>query len=100
MAMVFIEGRNYGYPCVQELPELSGMVFPAHPYPKYLMRCLGNEVNEGYPCILSLANIVSEVKSSIFFAGEKAQALYFNGQFITSAYCNGEQIFGIYYHAE
>ncbi|MBE6855991.1 MAG: hypothetical protein E7500_01000 [Ruminococcus sp.] len=97
MAMIISSDRNNGYPRVDTLPELSSITLPSVPYPKYMMRCLGEEINNGYPCIMPLAGVVREVSVNLFFAHKKAEAMYYNNQPVTSAYCNGETIAEVIY---
>lgn len=95
MAQTFIPGRNGGYPCLAELPELPYPLVP--PYPLLLQRCLGEEINDGYPVIMKLSNVKTGVFSKLFLGEKRVEGLYFNGSSITKAYCGGEQVFGIYY---
>ena len=97
MAMIISSDRNNGYPYVDTLPELSGVTLPSEPYPKYMMRCLGEEINGGYPCIMPLAGVVREVRTSLFFAEREVEAMYYNNQLVPYAFCNGETAAEIVY---
>ncbi|MBE6861587.1 MAG: hypothetical protein E7497_01620 [Ruminococcus sp.] len=51
MGMVMVEGRNNGYPCIAELPELNGIgIFVNAPYPQYFFN-LDSTRNNGYPSL-------------------------------------------------
>lgn len=56
MGMVMVEGRNNGYPCIAELPELSGIVLFTAPFPQYFFN-LDNTRNNGYPSLECLPEI-------------------------------------------
>lgn len=55
MSMTFIEGRNDGYPCIEELPNPPGTEFTA-PFPEYFLKPLENK-NNGYPCEIHIPEI-------------------------------------------
>ena len=57
MGMVMVGGRNNGYPCIAELPELSGIgIFVNAPYPQYFYN-LDSTRNNGYPSLERLPEI-------------------------------------------
>lgn len=62
MAMETISGRNGGYPCVAELPELSEIPDSKPPYPQFMLRTITGR-NRGYPVILPLPEL-SEIPDS------------------------------------
>lgn len=128
--MVFIEGRNNGYPCIAELQDPPSTGFsapfpeyffkfdpqtnngypyivqapkiPRHtellpPYPDFIMHCLGNEFNDGYPCIMKLENIERMIFSDIYFGEQKAERLFMGGKAVEAAYCNGQKVYGYIY---
>lgn len=53
MAMDMISGRNGGYPCIKELPELNSIPYSKPPYPDMMLRTVPDR-NGGYPVILKL----------------------------------------------
>lgn len=97
MAMIVSSDRNNGYPRVHTLPELSSITLPCVPYPKYMMRCLGEEINNGYPCVMPLAGVVREISINLFFADKKIEAMYYNNQTVTSAYCSENTVAEVIY---
>lgn len=62
MAMDMISGRNGGYPCIAQLPELSSIPDSASPYPDHILRTAGK--NGGYPSLLKLPELSKVVESS------------------------------------
>ena len=90
-------GRNSGYPCLLKLPELGELSASSPPYPDYILRCLGSAVNEGYPCITSLAGAMTHRISELYFADKAAAAMYYNGERILTAFCGEKKVFGVYY---
>lgn len=92
-----LSGKNKGYPRVVYLPELSAIPATVPPYPEAKMRCLGAEINDGYPCVMSVAGAIEEIRSSLFFGAQPVTALYYRGQRIASAYCGGEKVYEIRY---
>lgn len=130
MSMVFIDGRNNGYPCILELqdppntefaapfPEYffefdpqknNGYPYAVHipkiprqtallpPYPDFIMRCLGDEFNDGYPCIMKLENIECQIFSNVYFGKYKAEKLFMGEKAVEAAYCNGQKVYGNIY---
>lgn len=130
MSIVFIEGRNSGYPCIAKLMDFPSaaltLPFPEYllkfeqgknndyphisripkiprqmallpPYPDFLMYCLGEAFNDGYPCILKLENIERRMFSNVYFGNFKAEELFMGGRAVESAYCNGQRVYGMIY---
>ena len=130
MSMVFIDGKNNGYPCIAELHDPSdpkffapfpqyffkfdpqknnGYPYVVHipkiprqtallpPYPDFIMRCLGNKFNDGYPCIMKLENIERRIFSNIYFGESKAERLFMGEKAVEAAYCNGQKVYGNIY---
>ena len=63
MAMDMISGRNGGYPCIAQLPELSSVPDSSPPYPEHMMRTAGK--NGGYPSLLKLPELSKIPGSSL-----------------------------------
>ena len=64
----------------------------------YMMRCLGEEFNSGYPVIMPLENIVRERLSDIYFCEALVTDMFFEEIPIQYACCGGKKVFGIKYH--
>lgn len=62
MAMDMISGRNGGYPCIVQLPELSSVPDSASPYPEHILRTAGK--NGGYPSLLKLPELSKVTESA------------------------------------
>lgn len=92
-----LAGKNKGYPRIVSLPELTRISDLSAPYPEAIMRCLGREINEGYPCIVSVEGVGREVVSNLFFGESPIEAMYYNGQLVPSAYCGGRLVYGVRY---
>ncbi len=92
-----LPNKTKGYPMIAFLPELYDIPDTSPPYPDAIMRCLGADINEGYPCILSVEGVEREIVSNLFFGESPVEAMYYNDQFIPSAYCGGKQVLGVRY---
>lgn len=55
MSMVFIDGRNNDYPCIEELADHPSASFVL-PYPEMAWKVAGTADN-GYPCLLCIPKI-------------------------------------------
>ena len=126
MSLSIIDSRNSGYPCVPEIDDPTGTAFKVPyfeygmtvsdntyplisklppfrstryipPEPQYTMRCMGDSINSGYPCILQLLNVTAIATSSLYFKHRKVNSMYYKGNFIKNAYCNGQEVFRIDY---
>lgn len=95
--MRVLQNKAKGYPMIAFLPELYDSPDTRPPYPDAIMRCLGSDINEGYPCILSVEGVEREIVSNLFFGASPVEAMYYNDQFIPSAYCGGKQVLGVRY---
>lgn len=124
MGFEIIDGRNHGYPCIPELPELdkarltapvcqfmfvpgrSGypMIAPvresaagiSEPLPEYMMTCFGDEVNGGYPWIGDLKAVVNDSYSLLYFGDKRVKSMYCEGKAVKTAYCGGGKVFDTY----
>ena len=99
MTQTIISGRNNGYPCIAELPELDSIKTLEAPYPDMIMRVLGESVNDGYPCIIPLEGVEKRVYSELFFGDKQVCAMYCGEKPVEAAYCKGRKVFEVYYAA-
>lgn len=124
MDKVFSASINKGYPTVEGLPDIFSIPFLTAPYPKHMMRIIGNDYpklielanlanvprcappypkymmrcigisNDGYPMLTVLSGISSRNISDIYMGDREVTAMYFNGFYISSAFCRGKKVFG------
>lgn len=95
-AMRIIPAQNDGYPFFDELKEVSGFSHKS-PQPEFIMRCFGEDINEGYPCIMKLEGIERVADSEIYFGNQKVTEMHLGGRYVSAAYCNEQQVFRTYY---
>ena len=89
--MQIIDGRNDGYPCIPELPEITGYAVMTAPYPEFFMYLEGADVNGGYPTLRVLPD------KHLFFSrsytrNSGASELYFGEIPITAAYYGDAEV--------
>lgn len=51
-------GVSSGYPCMLQVPALFRTADIQPPYPDYVMRCLGEDFNNGYPLIMQINKVL------------------------------------------
>ncbi len=90
------KNKNNGYPSFEALGNMQGFVMQK-PYPHGLMICMGDDVNDGYPCIPELNNIGLEKSSLIYFGEKHIEEMYYGHIYISEAYCNEKEVFRIRY---
>lgn len=86
-----------GYPHAFSVPEIPRQTTLLPPYPDFCIYCLGEDFNDGYPCILRLENIERSIFSDIYFGSSEAKELFVGGKTVESAYCNGQKVYGRIY---
>jgi len=90
-------GVSSGYPCMLQVPALFRTADIQPPYPDYVMRCLGEDFNNGYPLIMQLEGIHRELFSSLYFADKKVEEMTFGGKYVIEGFCNGQRVYGTVY---
>lgn len=56
MGQVIIPGRNNGYPCIEELPELDDIGFDSPPYADFILKTITG-INNKYPSVINLPQL-------------------------------------------
>lgn len=93
---VINENRNNGYPSFGEhFPMCDTAMKKSYPYG--LMLCMGNDINDGYPCIPELNDVVPEKFSTLYFGESHVGEMYYGNIYISEAYCNEKEVFRIRY---
>lgn len=91
MGLDIIPGRNSGYPCITELPELPESADCTPPLPDMLMKLIPGS-NGGYP--FCTETFSPETVLSELFSGEHGVTrLYFGDRPVREAYFNGECVY-------
>lgn len=81
---MIIPGRNDGYPCIPELPDLPQDAGMIPPLPDMYFRCTDG-VNDGYPAILSVSE--PDIFLSDFISGGcPTGVLYFGNAPVNAAF--------------
>lgn len=91
-----ISTQNDGYPCFDELKDISGFSHKSTP-PEFIMRCFDEDINNGYPCVMKLEGVEKVSDSRIYFGNQKVSEMYLGGRYVSAAYCNEQQVFRTYY---
>lgn len=93
---VIYSDRNGGYPTFasgEKLPSASMQKV----YPHGVMVCMGNDVNDGYPCIPEISGLEINKISALYFGGKHISDIYYDNRHISAAYCNENEVFIIRY---
>ena len=93
----FMKTEQGSYPCIKQLPAMKTAELRRF-FPDLMMRCLGADLNSGYPVIMPLENIVRERLSDIYFCEALVTDMFFEEIPIQYAFCGGKKVFGIKYH--
>lgn len=88
--------KNNGYPAFESFENIPTVIMQKF-YPHGLMICMGNEVNNGYPCIPEINSVTVNTFSNLFFAENHIIDMYYQQKHISSAYCNEKEVFSIKY---
>lgn len=90
------DNKNNGYPAFESFEDIPTVIIQKL-YLHGLMICMGNEVNNGYPCIPEINNVTVNTFSNLFFAGNHIIDMYYQQKHISLAYCNEKEVFSIKY---
>ena len=91
MALDIIAGRNSGYPCISELPDMPPDTSMTSPLPDMYLRCTEG-INDVLPAIPRLAS--PGICLSVLFSAEHAvENLFFGELPVKAAYFNGECVY-------
>lgn len=94
--LVTDENRNNGYPIFKVSEDIPDTVMRKI-YPHGIMLCMGNDVNDGYPCIPEINGVKIKQSSSLYFGGKLISDMYYGKKQIFSAYCNEKEVFSVKY---
>lgn len=90
------DNKNNGYPSFEEFENMPDIAMKKI-YPHGFMLCMGDSVNDGYPCIPEINNVGIK-KSSMFYLGYiHINKIFYNNRYISLAYYNEHEIFSIKY---
>lgn len=90
------KSRNNGYPAFRTFEDMP-VTDMQKLYPHGFMLCMGESVNDGYPCIPEISNIHAEKFSLLYFGEKHIDDLYYRRKYISAAYCNGKRVFSVKY---
>ncbi len=90
--MEIIDGRNNGYPCISELPELDSFEKMTAPYPEWFMYILGDDICEGYPSLRYFADKGAYFSRS-YTSYSDAADLYFGETPVLAAYYGSAEVY-------
>ncbi|MCM1508220.1 MAG: hypothetical protein NC177_13990 [Ruminococcus flavefaciens] len=88
--------KNNGYPSFEQSDDMPA-VSMRKIYPHGIMMCMGDSVNDGYPCIPEISNVGIKKYSSLYFGDSHISEIFYNDKYISTAYCNENEVFSIKY---
>lgn len=88
--------RNNGYPSFRTFEDMP-VTDMQKIYPHGFMICMGEGINDGYPCIPEISGVHYEKFSLLYFGEKHIDSLYYGRKYISSAYCNGKKVFSVRY---
>lgn len=88
--------RNDGYPTFL-FCEKPPSVLMQKAYPHGFMICMGDDVNNGYPCIPEINSLDIKKISELYFGEKHIDDIFYDNRQISAAYCNENEVFSIKY---
>lgn len=93
---LFILSGKGAYPKLQRLNFLSRIVLSPQ-YPTVIFRCLGENINDGYPVLMHLSEVGTEVQSSLYINEHNGRGLYYGDELLNVGICQEQKVYKIIY---
>jgi hypothetical protein len=94
-----VTGKCMEYPCNPMLVEFERAVNNSfrRPFPEYIMKCMGEDINDGYPLTGVSSGISRKYYSELFIDDKQITGMYYGNTEIYEAYYKGRAVFKVWY---